>query len=275
MQKQELKATVLVDNIGKGDISGEWGLSVWIEYKDKKILLDTGASELFWENANRMGIDLRETDYAVLSHAHYDHADGMQYFLQNTNNVKFYLRDGCAENCYGKKWIFHKYIGIPRNTLKKYQDRIVYVQGDDTISEGVTLIPHKTAGLEQIGKQNYLYVKTKYGFKPDDFSHEQSLVFDTEQGLVIFNSCSHGGADNIIKEVRETYPQRKIKALIGGFHLFTHSEEEVRAIAKRIKETGVEEIYTGHCTGKRAFAILRDELGTCVHQLSVGLEMSF
>ena len=120
-----------------------------------------------------------------------------------------------------------------------------------------------------------MYVRSKSGWKPDDFSHEQSLVFETTEGLVIFNSCSHGGADNIINEIKETYPGQKIRALIGGFHICNRPETEVRALGRRIKETGIEEIYTGHCTGKKAFEILKEELGTAVHQLHVGLEMEF
>ena len=42
-----MKATVLVDNISCNELAGEWGLSIYIEYRDKKILLDTGTSELF------------------------------------------------------------------------------------------------------------------------------------------------------------------------------------------------------------------------------------
>lgn len=41
-----MKATVLADNIGEGPLAGEWGLSIYIEYENKKILLDTGASAL-------------------------------------------------------------------------------------------------------------------------------------------------------------------------------------------------------------------------------------
>ena len=41
-----MKATVLVDNISCNELAGEWGLSIYIEYGDKKILLDTGASEI-------------------------------------------------------------------------------------------------------------------------------------------------------------------------------------------------------------------------------------
>lgn len=110
---------------------------------------------------------------------------------------------------------------------------------------------------------------------PDDYAHEQSLVFDTENGLVIFNSCSHGGADNIIKEVGATFPNKKLLALIGGFHLFERTDDEVRALAQRIRATGIISVYTGHCTGTRALEILADELGDLVHPFHTGLVMEF
>ena len=273
--EERMKAVVLVDNISQGDISGEWGLSIYIEYQEKKILLDTGASDLFVKNAAKLNKELQKVDYAVLSHAHYDHADGMRAFYQNNQRAAFYLQKGSEENCYMKKWIFHKYIGLPKGILEEYRDRIIFAEGDYSLCQGVSLIPHKTAGLSEIGRRNCMYVRSKSGWKPDDFSHEQSLVFETAEGLVIFNSCSHGGADNIINEIKETYPGQKIRALIGGFHICNRPEAEVRALGQRIKETGIEEIYTGHCTGKKAFEILKEELGTAVHQLHVGLEMEF
>lgn len=76
-----MKIKVLMDNISSGELAGEWGLSILIEYEGRKILLDTGASGAFAENAEKMGIDLAEVDFAVLSHAHYDHSDGMEAFL--------------------------------------------------------------------------------------------------------------------------------------------------------------------------------------------------
>lgn len=145
------------------------------------------------------------------------------------------------------------------------------VEGDYQLCPGVTLVPHKTAGLEQLGRQNHMYVRTKSGWRADDFAHEQSLVFEAEEGLIIFNSCSHGGADNIIEEIKQTYPGKTIRALIGGFHIFGRTDEEVRELAHRIKDTGVQEIYTGHCTGERACHVLQEELGDMVHQLRVGL----
>ena len=60
---------------------------------------------------------------------------------------------------------------------------------------------------------------------------------------------------------------RKVRALIGGFHLHNKSEKYVREISERIRRTGVEEIFTGHCTGEEAYGIMREELGDRVHQL--------
>ncbi len=269
-------AKVLIDNITKNDLLSEWGLSFYIEYNGHKILLDTGASGNFAENAKQLGVNLEEIEYGVLSHAHYDHADGMPTFFWENKTAKFYLRKGAGENCYGKKNLFmYKYNGIQQGTLENYADRIEYVEGDYELLEGVYLIPHKTQGLESIAKKVDLYIKENGKMFPDDFAHEQSLVFDTPKGLVIFNSCSHGGADNIITEVAATFPDKEIIAFIGGFHLYKSPEEDVRALAERVKETGIKRIITGHCTGDEAFAVLKEELGDIVEQMYTGMEMEF
>lgn len=266
-------AKVIIDNISKNELLPEWGLSIYIEHEGHKFLLDTGSSNKFVKNARELGIPLEEIEYGILSHAHYDHADGMAAFFDQNKKAQFYLREGAAENCYGKKWIFRKYIGIHKGFLRDYQERIVYASGDYELASGVYLIPHKTLGLEQIGKKANLYIKRDGKLCGDDFSHEQSLVFDTPQGLVIFNSCSHAGADNIINEISATFPEKQIYALIGGFHLYKSSEQEVRALAQRIKETGIRKIVTGHCTGQRAFDILKEELGDVAEQIYAGMEM--
>lgn len=268
-----MRAVVLVDNLTKNNLSPEWGLSFYLEYEGNKILLDTGASGRFLKNADAMGIDLAAIDCGVLSHAHYDHADGMGEFFLRNQKALFYLREGAGENCYGKRWYFRKYIGIHRGFLKTYGERIRYVSGNCEILPGVTLIPHTTKDLEEIARRVDLYVKEGGKLRPDSFAHEQSLVFDTEKGLVIFSSCSHAGADNIIREIEEAFPGKKLYAMLGGFHLYKSSKEEVRALAERIRGTGIRKIYTGHCTGESAFAILKEELGGCAEQIYTGMEM--
>ena len=79
------------------------------------------------------------------------------------------MREGCGENCYFKKGFVRKYIGIPKGITKRYQDRIKYVSGICPIAEGIYLVSHSTPHLEQIGKKEMMYQKTKLGWKPDNF----------------------------------------------------------------------------------------------------------
>ncbi len=268
------RLTVIVDNISGEGLPGEWGLSILAEYGDKKILADVGASGLFASNLKKLGYDIRDIDYAVLSHAHYDHANGMPLFFRSNSKAKFYVRDAVRENCYKKKYFFKKYIGIPRHVLTDYADRIEYVSGDCELCEGVYLVPHKTPGLSRTGERELMYRRVDRKWIPDDFSHEQSLILDTDKGLVVINSCSHGGAVNIINEIRSTFPDKHLYGLIGGFHLFNKSDEEIRDVAEAIKGTGIEYVCTGHCTKDRAYGILKEVLGERLEQLRVGLVMT-
>ena len=269
----ETKITVVVDNISNDGIRGEWGLSILVQYNGKMILLDAGASGLFLENMRELGVNVADIDYAVLSNAHYDHANGLPAFLDKNKKATLYVRDSATSDCYTKIFVFHKYIGIPRKMMIKYSDRIEVVSGDYKIVDGVWLIPHKTKGLDSIGKRERMYRKLPGGMRPDDFSHEQSLVLDTDKGLVILNSCSHGGAANIIREIQETFQGKKVYGLIGGFHLFNKSGDEIRKVAGKIRDTGIEYVCTGHCTKDRAFGILKQELGDMVEQMQVGYQI--
>lgn len=262
---------ILVDNNTKDVLSEEWGLSLFIEYEGHQILLDAGTTGIFADNAKLLGIALEEIEFAVLSHAHYDHADGLERFFQENNKAKCYIRSCCGEDCYDR--IKDKYIGIKNGLLEAFADRFIRIKGEYELLPGVRLLPHKTKGLDKLGEKVGMYRFRDGVWEPDDFSHEQSLVFETGKGLVICNSCCHGGAGTIIEEAKQAYPSRKVYALIGGLHLYKAAEEEVMQLIADIRETGIEKIYTGHCTGERAMEILRRELGDTVEQIYTGMEI--
>src|SRR5699024_11379020 len=106
-------------------------------------------------------------------------------------------------------------------------------------------------------------------FAPDRLKHEQTLVFESDSGLVVLNSCCHSGAEKVIREVQDVFPGQKIAALIGGFHLMgvdgaetmAGSREEVEKLAKDLQPMGESGLYTGHCTGTPAFEILHAARG--------------
>ena len=57
---------------------------------------------------------------------------------------------------------------------------------------------------------------------------------------------------------------------MGGFHLYDRSEDEIKALAKYLKDKDIK-IYTGHCTGDRAMAIFNELLN--VNELYVGMDV--
>ena len=169
-----MKATVVVDNRKNGALSGEWGLCIYIEHGEKRILLDTGASSLFAANAAQLGLDLGSVDAAVLSHAHYDHANGMETFFRCNDKAKFYVGRTCAADCYAKYWLFRRYIGVPKTVLQAFRERVVYAPEQPVeILTGAYLVPHSTPELERVGRRERMYRLENGRWRPDDFSHEQ------------------------------------------------------------------------------------------------------
>ena len=78
-----MKFKILVENKTDSSlVKAEHGLAVYIETHGKKILFDSGASELLIKNAEAMGVDLENVDFAVASHGHYDHTGGFPAFCR-------------------------------------------------------------------------------------------------------------------------------------------------------------------------------------------------
>lgn len=228
----------------------EHGLSFYIEYQGKRFLLDGGQSEAFSKNAASLSVDLSQVEIAVLSHGHYDHSGGMDWFLRNNKKAQLYLSERCRENCYGGA--DYHYIGLRPGFLEEWKERLAYVKGKRQISEGVWLLPHDSESKkerEKIGEQCRLYRKEAVpekdgrkaaylsgGFCGDDFNHEISLVFQERNGLVVFNSCSHSGVAEIFREVEAAFAYQPILAFFGGMHLSKKTQEEVRAYAGVLKD---------------------------------------
>ena len=63
-----LKITALAENISENELlSADFGLSLYIEFGGKKILLDTASTGKCLENAEKLGINLHSLDSIVLS----------------------------------------------------------------------------------------------------------------------------------------------------------------------------------------------------------------
>lgn len=276
-----MKITVLIENTSASELNCEHGLSILIEYNGKKYLLDAGSSGAFLDNAKALGVSLDDVEACILSHGHYDHSGGFYEYLNRNRNVTVYAMESATGSYHSARGGMHE-IGIPRQIIDNHLGRFCFINDVYTLADGIYLIPHSTAGLENIGQKAGLFKKCGEEYIPDDFAHELSLVLDTDKGLVIFNSCSHAGIMNIINEVTIALPDKVIYAFIGGLHMegkdgtrsfCTFSEAEIKEIANMLKKTNLKKLYTGHCTGEDGFLLLKKYLDDMTVKLTTGMRV--
>lgn len=275
----QLCVTTLVENTPADGLRAEHGLSLHLAYGDLSILLDFGQSDAFALNAVALDVDLAQVDLAVLSHAHYDHADGMRHFFARNAVAPLFLSEACAEACWSTKGGTTEahYIGIQEGLLAQYDRHLSPVSTSrvTTIAPGVHLVPHTTPGLEEAGRQTGMFLRQEGIFVPDGFAHELTLVLELgdapDAPLAIFNSCSHAGLPVIVGEVQAAFPGRTIAAYVGGLHLVHANDEQAGEVARTVKAAGIGQLCTGHCTGTHAVELLSQQLPGRVFPLHTGL----
>lgn len=279
-----MQITVLVENTtkDKSKLVPEHGLSIYITYCGQAYLLDSGSTGVFADNAQALNISLRDVKTGILSHGHYDHAGGFARFFVLNKEACIYAMHTADRSYYSNSGGYMHEIGIPKDVLK-HRERFVFIKEMQCISEGVYLLSHTTHKLNEISRRAGLFRKCNDAYLPDNFSHELTLVFDTKQGLVIFNSCSHAGIRSIIREVNAVFPDKAVYAFIGGLHMkgkkndgteiCAFSEKEIQDIAEYIQDKGIQRVYTGHCTGLQGFETLKKYLGDKLQYLGTGMRI--
>lgn len=253
-----MRITSLVENTTlDNQFDTEHGLSIYIETSEHKILFDMGQTDLFIQNAVKIGIDIEKIDIAVLSHGHYDHGGGLKYFLDINKKAPVYINRHAFEPHYNGT---AKYIAL--DVSLKENERIYLVGNEVEIDNGIKLCScnqkEKKYDLGAFG----LTKKRGDIFSPDDFKHEQYLLICENKKEVLFSGCSHKGIMDI---VRWFTPD----VLVGGFHFsklpFDHKLEEYAAY---LSEFPVE-YYTCHCTGVQQYVFMKKYMNQ-LHYLATG-----
>ena len=266
--------TLLENGACDAALGSAHGLSLYIETPKHRILFDMGPDEQFLSNAEKLGVDLREVDLAILSHGHYDHGGGLEAFCKRNPTAKIYLRKGAfGEYVTLEEDESLRYIGLDP-ALQKYADRFVFTDESLWLDEELRLfsdVPDTYGALSASGK-----LKERQGenLLQDRFLHEQDLLITAEGKTILVSGCSHRGIVNILRSAR-ALASGEIDDMIGGFHLF-QLEEGDPAADKLIEMIGTELLagetvyYTGHCTGDYAYEKLNSILGGRLHRVMGG-----
>lgn len=94
-----MRLVTLIENekLDLPGIKSEHGLCLYIETESNKILLDVGRTKRFLHNARKLNIDISEIDSVFISHGHFDHGGGLEYFLRNNSKAKIYIKRNFRE----------------------------------------------------------------------------------------------------------------------------------------------------------------------------------
>lgn len=214
------------------------GFSCIVSFNGEKILFDTGNERAaFRNNITAAAIDPNEIHKIFISHNHSDHINGLCDFMQMNPDAEVYMSNEMTSNTTGNG------IKIYERAKNAALDKIVFVNHNESIYKISDKI-YSTGFLNAV--INSFTIK------------EQSLVLDTEKGLVIITGCSHPGIVNVVKRAKKI-ADKPVYILLGGFHLATNNitEEKVMEIIRELKELGVQKCEATHCTGEMPVNLFR------------------
>ncbi|NOR65356.1 MAG: MBL fold metallo-hydrolase [Candidatus Scalindua sp.] len=256
-----MKISILTENCAGPHFRAEHGLSYLIEVEGLNLLFDTGHSDVFLNNAQQLNIDLeKEVETIVLSHGHWDHGDGLQHLEGKTlitHPASFTVRYRKSD---------HTYVGLGL-TRKDIASRfnLITSEGPYFITPGVVFLgaiprlnefeSQTTSFIDNQGQEDYV---------PDD----SGLAIIHNNQLVIISGCAHSGICNMIDYAMEITGIRKIKAVLGGFHL-KHLSTQTKRTIKYLKDYRISTLFPSHCTELPALLAFYDAFK--INQLKSGM----
>lgn len=274
-----LKITALMDDLPGGDprLTAEHGLSLFVEYGERRLLFDCGVSGQTVRNAEMLGICLKELDAVILSHGHYDHARGYRPLLEEG------LGSGLlwtGPGFFRKKWsrdergVRDLSAGFGPELLEEKGILHREVWGETELFPGATLycgFP-RVHSFEKIPARFLLELGGEWVH--DDFNDEVCMTLEVGEGLLVLVGCAHPGILNMVSHIAHRTGKR-ICGVFGGTHLADADEERLRHTVRSLCAMGVEVLGLSHCSGEAADGIIAGEPSVRGCHLRVGDSVTF
>ena len=237
-----IKITVLNDNrCSNENLECEHGLSLLIEDNNKKILFDTGQTDIYLKNAHKLGLDLKDVESIVLSHGDYDHGNGLKYF---NKKVDLICHPDFTKNRISKRT--GKFDGLNESLEEiKNKFKLITTKEPYDVTENIIYLG-EIERLNDFEKGKNLPMTDENG---ETYNHldDSGVVIKTDNGIIVISGCAHSGICNTIEYAKKITNCNNVLAAIGGFHLKEVDEQTEKTI-KYMKDNNVKHILIAHCT---------------------------
>lgn len=231
-----MRIRLLCENSASGLVwQAEWGFSAFIEFGGKKILFDTGYSDVWQKNAEIAGIDLNDVDVIVLSHFHDDHTRGLltHTFEERKNLV-----------CHPRV-LTESYDSDDPAAMQDYRDIRAILKNDFEVqtARGPLELAEGAYFLGEIPRATTF----ERGMSFDDpMEDDTALAFRTDKGAVVVVGCAHAGICNIALRAKQVTGQ-ELHAVIGGFHMMKNEKPPIEETIDWFRKENVEHLLPMHC----------------------------
>ena len=256
--------TLSENTAGMPGVLAEWGLSILVETKELRILVDTGASSTVPHNVRTLGVDLPSINKIVLSHGHFDHTGGLKgVLLQAGRKMEVIAHPDVFCSKHAGVGGTGRYIGMPYNRRELESAGASFKLSKEPvwITENIVTTGEIPMVTEYETIEPMFFIKTDSGNVPDTFTDDQALIIKTDMGLIVILGCAHRGMINTLRQAQKITGVAEVNTVIGGTHLIAASEERTIMTVAALQEMGVQRVGVSHCTGTKASVLLAQQLG--------------
>ncbi len=224
-EERAVKITVAYDNYEcNPSLQTAWGFACLIQAGHSTVLFDTGGDgPTLLGNLEALGVDPKTIDAVVLSHPHHDHVGGLRSLLETGVRPPVY---------------------VPTEFPAEFKREIGLITMLEEVERPLEIAP----GIHATGRVGTGIV-------------EQALVVATPEGNVVITGCAHPGVSNMVYAARRII-EGEVTLVMGGFHLRSASDAQLRAIIHDLEAMGVQRVAPCHCTGDHARSFFAQAYGT-------------
>lgn len=188
---------------------------------------------LLLEHLEKMQIDPKTIEHAIISHQHGDHLRGVYRVFEKNPKMKVHFLDCFPDEAFRRA----AHVEMQPNREK---EPFQVVPG--VFSTGIV----------------------------DGLPLAQSLLIETSQGLVMIVGCSHPGLVKLVETAESQRKKESVRLLLGGFHLLRKSPEEIKSTIDCLQELKVATVLPAHCSGDLAKELFELTYGEAFHTAGVG-----